>query len=64
MLMDKNKSVISKFSIVPLPIKLRGNKLIEVQENFVLEQKQNVCRLLMLNAQKYKNILIRLFLRR
>ena len=62
--MDKNKSVISKFSIVPLPKELRGNKLIEVQENFVLEQKQNVCRRSMLNAQKYKIILIRLFLRR
>ena len=41
LLMDKNKSVISKFSIVLLPKELRGNKLIEVQENFVLEQKQN-----------------------
>ena len=52
--MDKNKSVIYKFSIVPLPIELRGNKLIEVQENFVLEQKQNVCRRLMLYAQRSK----------
>ena len=39
---------------MPLPIELRGNKLIEVQENFVLEQKQNVCRRLMLNAQRSK----------